>query len=134
MDETTPQHHKGAMLGHADGQAGPHRQTLRHHLVAALGEFVGTFLFLFFGYASHSMIATAERPTPEGLRDGYSAQATVFIALAYAMAILVTVWAMYRISGGLFNPAVCQVHYPFAQKKGELRRGKTKQTTENTDH
>ncbi|TLD06348.1 uncharacterized protein PgNI_08037 [Pyricularia grisea] len=106
MDDTASQRHKDTMAHHGHGHSAPRRQSLRHHLVAALGEFVGTFLFLFFGYASHSMIATAERPTPEGLRDGYSAQATVLIALAYAMAILVTVWAMYRISGGLFNPAI----------------------------
>lgn len=30
----------------------------------------------------------------------------IYISLAYGFSLLVTVWAFYRISGGLFNPAV----------------------------
>ncbi|KAK4901935.1 hypothetical protein LTR49_027150 [Elasticomyces elasticus] len=35
-----------------------------------------------------------------------SATTVVYISLSYGLALLVTVWTMYRISGGLFNPAV----------------------------
>ena len=35
-----------------------------------------------------------------------SADTVVYISLSYGFALLVTVWTMYRISGGLFNPAV----------------------------
>lgn len=72
MDDTASQRHKDTMVHDGHGHSGPGRQNLRHHLIAALGEFVGAFLFLFFGYANHSIIATAKRPTPEGLRNGYN--------------------------------------------------------------
>ncbi|KAI0130294.1 aquaporin-like protein [Xylariales sp. AK1849] len=80
-----------------------HLSTFQKHLVAATGEFVGTFLFLFFGYAGHLMVldqssATAV-PTPGILQ-------TLCVAYVYGFSLLVTVWAFYRISGGLFNPAV----------------------------
>ena len=74
------------------------------HFVAAGGEFVGTFLFLYFGYAGNLMAASSASTTaPTG---GISSETAVFISLAYSFSLLVTVWAFYRISGGLFNPAV----------------------------
>ncbi|KAI0153957.1 aquaporin-like protein [Pestalotiopsis sp. NC0098] len=86
-----------------------HLNTLQRHLVAASGEFVGTFFFLFFGYAGHLMIidqvdvdlnrTAAPIGTPGILQ-------TVFVGYAYGFSLLVTVLAFYRISGGLFNPAV----------------------------
>lgn len=76
------------------------------HFVAAAGEFVGTFLFLFFAYAGNLM-AVSRAPTAAPNNDGgISSETAVFIALAYSFSLLVTVWAFYRISGGLFNPAV----------------------------
>ncbi|KAH8200885.1 hypothetical protein TruAng_004971 [Truncatella angustata] len=80
-----------------------HLTTLQTHLVAASGEFVGTFFFLFFGYAGHLMVVnqsnTSQVETPGVIQ-------TVCVAYAYGFSLLVTVWAFYRISGGLFNPAV----------------------------
>lgn len=32
----------------------------------------------------------------------------IYVSMAYGFSLLVTVWAFYRISGGLFNPAVSQ--------------------------
>jgi aquaporin related protein len=74
------------------------------HFVAAGGEFVGTFLFLYFGYAGNLM-AASRTPTiaPTG---GMSSETAIFISIAYSFSLLVNVWAFYRISGGLFNPAV----------------------------
>ncbi|CAJ2510816.1 Uu.00g064410.m01.CDS01 [Anthostomella pinea] len=76
-----------------------HLNELETHLVAASGEFVGTFFFLFFGYAGHLMVVDLASQTP-------GASAIIYISLAYSMSLLVSVWAFYRISGGLFNPAV----------------------------
>ncbi|KAI0025145.1 aquaporin-like protein [Xylariomycetidae sp. FL0641] len=77
-----------------------HLTPIQAHMVAASGEFVGTFLFLYFGYAGHLMVndrATAAESGPSQV---------IYISLAYGFSLLVTVWAFYRISGGLFNPAV----------------------------
>lgn len=74
------------------------------HLVAAGGEFVGTFLFLYFAYAGNVMAAS--RATTAAPIGGMSSETVIFISLAYSFSLLVTVWAFYRISGGVFNPAV----------------------------
>jgi aquaporin related protein len=82
-------------------------KAVKNHIVAATGEFIGTVMFLFFAFAAHIMIISqsAEVPLATG-NEGASAQNVVFISLAYGMSLLVTAWGWYRISGGLFNPAV----------------------------
>jgi hypothetical protein len=92
----------GESTGPANQQQQQHLDDVQTHLVAATGEFVGTFLFLFMGYAGHMMIvdqSAASTSMPGFLQ-------TVAIAYAYGFSLLVTAWAFYRISGGLFNPAV----------------------------
>ncbi|KAF2426478.1 aquaporin-like protein [Tothia fuscella] len=74
--------------------------TIRNHLVAFLGEFVGTFLFLFFAFAATqvaNMIAAGGGP---------SLGALLYISLAFGFSLAVNVFVFYRISGGMFNPAV----------------------------
>jgi len=78
---------------------------LKNHFVASSGEFVGTFMFLFFAFAAHLMIVGQGSDTAM-TNGGPSAQTIVFISLAYGFSLLVTVWGWYRVSGGLFNPAV----------------------------
>ncbi|KAF1835237.1 aquaporin, partial [Decorospora gaudefroyi] len=79
--------------------------SLQAHLVAASGEFVGTFMFLFFSFAGTLMIVNqaSDQATSNGQA---SSQQNIFIALLYGFSLLVNVWAFFRISGGLFNPAV----------------------------
>ncbi|KAI1324181.1 aquaporin-like protein [Xylariaceae sp. FL0255] len=81
-------------------QAHRHLSPMGANLVAATGEFVGTFFFLFFGYGGHLMVLD-ETPS-----TGPGASTMIYIAITYGFSLLVTVWALYRISGGLFNPAV----------------------------
>lgn len=77
---------------------------VKNHVVAGIGEFVGTFLFLFFGYATQSMALqqagyTGPDSTPSSLT-------VVIIAMGYGFSLLATAWVLYRVSGGLFNPAI----------------------------
>jgi aquaporin related protein len=74
----------------------------RNNLIAAVGEFVGTFLFLFFGF-SGAQIANTPLPTP-GSSPNHSA--LLYVSLAFGFSLTVNVWAFYRVTGGLFNPAV----------------------------
>lgn len=83
--------------------------TMRNNVTAFLGEFVGTFLFLFFAFAGTQV---ANTPAPSGtLPDGAPAPpnlvAVIFISLAFGVSLTANVWAFYRITGGLFNPCVC---------------------------
>ena len=73
---------------------------VRGHLVAMSGEFVGTVMFLYFAFAA-TQIANTIEPTP-------NLNQLMFISLAFGFSLLVTAWVFYRISGGLFNPAVCE--------------------------
>jgi aquaporin related protein len=74
-------------------------KTLQQHLIAASGEFCGTFMFLWFAFAgTEAAILTGGGPT--------TANGVMLISLAFGFSLLVNVWAFYRISGGLFNPAV----------------------------
>lgn len=63
-------------------------------------------MFLYFAFAGQIMIVTqaSETSIANGLA---SSQQNIFTALLYGFSLLVNVWAFYRISGGLFNPAVC---------------------------
>jgi hypothetical protein len=87
-------------------EAKAHISTMEGHLVAASGEFVGTFMFLFFCFSGQLMI-TNQASERSILNGGPSSQQAIFTALLYGFSLLVNVWAFYRISGGLFNPAVC---------------------------
>jgi Major intrinsic protein len=76
------------------------RKALKNHLIAASGEFVGTILFLWFAFAGTQVAAMV---SPNLILD---AQRLLYIALSFGMSLLVVAWAFFRISGGLFNPAV----------------------------
>jgi len=82
-----------------------HISSLEGHIVAASGEFVGTFMFLFFAFSGQLMI-TNQASDRSILNGGTSSQQNIFTALVYGFSLLVNVWAFFRISGGLFNPAV----------------------------
>jgi len=77
---------------------------IRNHLVAASGEFVGTFMFLFFAFSGHLM--AVEQAGETGPNKTNSSQTVIYIALSYGFSLLVSAWCLYRVSGGLFNPAV----------------------------
>lgn len=87
---------------------GSHLSDLGAHLVAASGEFVGTFFFLWMAYSGQ--LTVLNQYSALAVAGGASSETVVFIALVYALSLLVNAWAFYRISGGLFNPAV---GYPF---------------------
>ena len=70
----------------------------RGHIVAVLGEFIGTFLFLFFAFSGTQVASTwPEAGDPAKL---------LYISLAFGFSLMVHVWVFFRVSGGVFNPAV----------------------------
>jgi aquaporin related protein len=89
---------------HHHKQQKTHLSEFGTHMVAASGEFVGTFFFLYFGYAGN-IIAVLQEPAT-GPNGTLANNTIIWIAMAYGFSLLVNVWAFYRISGGLFNPAV----------------------------
>ena len=71
----------------------------QRHVVAMSGEYVGTTMFLFFAFTG-TQIANSMPATEPVLGQ------LLFICLSFGFSLAVTAWAFYRISGGLFNPAV----------------------------
>ncbi|KAK4495449.1 hypothetical protein PRZ48_013780 [Zasmidium cellare] len=81
----------------------------RNHLVAMIGEFIGTFLFLFFAFSATQVAnaAAAGAGTSGGsLTQVPNTSVLLYISLAFGFSLAVNAWVFFRISGGLFNPAV----------------------------
>ena len=87
---------------------------LRNPIVAALAEFAGTFMFLFFAYGGTSIANNSAEASRAGTTNtfgdttGDAADTTVllYVSLAFGFSLMVNVWIFFRVSGGLFNPAV----------------------------
>lgn len=81
--------------------------TVRNHLIAVIGEFVGTTLFLFFAFAA---VQTANAKTDNLPRVGAAGAPSLlqiaYIAFAFGLSLMVNVFVFFRVSGGQFNPAV----------------------------
>jgi len=79
----------------------------RNHFVAMSGEFVGTVLFLYLALAGTQVANSI--PSSAGLtvaETGSNPQQLQYIALCFGFSLAVNAWVFFRISGGLFNPAV----------------------------
>jgi hypothetical protein len=86
---------EGAIMGMSD--------SVRNHAVAALAELAGTFLFLFFALSVVQVANTGPAAPPGSLPD---VSKVLFIAIGFGTSVAVNVWIFYRVSGGMFNPAV----------------------------
>ncbi|OJD14346.1 hypothetical protein AJ78_05311 [Emergomyces pasteurianus Ep9510] len=96
-------HQSGKMSSHHDRlRRFKIADTPRNNIVATVGEFVGTFLFLFFPFASGLIASDTARPTG-GAGDPL---ALLYTALGFGVSLAANVWIFYRVTGGMFNPAV----------------------------
>ncbi|EXJ85454.1 aquaporin rerated protein, other eukaryote [Capronia coronata CBS 617.96] len=81
----------------------------RNHFIAMAGEFVGTFLFLFLAFAGTQVANTPQTTTGStstNLPQGPNPAQLLYISLCFGFSLAVNAWIFFRISGGLFNPAV----------------------------
>jgi aquaporin related protein len=78
--------------------------------VATLGEFIGTTMFLWFAFAGTQVAnipsGDSAGNSTSGGATGFSAIVLLYIAIVFGFSLMVNVWVFFRISGGLFNPAV----------------------------
>lgn len=80
--------------------------TVKGHIVACAGEFVGTFLFLLFAYGGTNVVNTAPAEGANAIDLAANPAKLLYISLSFGMSLAVNAWVFFRISGGLFNPAV----------------------------
>lgn len=79
---------------------------VKGHLVACTGEFVGTFLFLLFAFGGTNVVNTAPAEGQNAINLAANPAKLLYISLCFGMSLAVNAWVFFRISGGLFNPAV----------------------------
>lgn len=65
-------------------------------------QFIGTFFFLFFALSGTQVANTTKHADPL-LQQQY-------ISLVFGLSLAVNAWVWFRVSGGLFNPAVSTEH------------------------
>lgn len=90
----------------------------RNELVAAAAEFAGTFMFLFFAFGGTQVAnsaASASNSSTAGGQDNSITQTPdtsilLYISLIFGFSLMINVWVFFRVSGGLFNPAVSDTH------------------------
>lgn len=84
----------------------------RGHIVAMIGEYLGTTMFLFFGYIAAQ---TANEKKDITLRASVGAGAAPagpsllqisYISAVFGLSLAANAWIWYRVSGGMFNPSV----------------------------
>lgn len=94
--EANPQPFEGSAPGGMN-------RVMKDHFIAMTGEFVGTVLFLWFAFGATQIANTVSPPSSGGIAQLF------YISTAFGFSLAVTAWSFYRVSGGLFNPAVCHL-------------------------
>ncbi|PON22863.1 hypothetical protein TGAM01_v208343 [Trichoderma gamsii] len=72
-------------------------------LVIFVGEFCGTFMFLLLSFMG-AQVALDNNPATDGQK--LDPATLLYIASSFGTALAVNVWVFYRVTGGMFNPAV----------------------------
>jgi hypothetical protein len=84
----------------------------KNHIFAAIGEFIGTTMFLFLAFSGTLVtnVLSDQIDLNPAIADAATAslnlQRLVYISLSFGFSLMVNVWIFFRISGGIFNPAV----------------------------
>ncbi|RLV90935.1 Aquaporin-1 [Spathaspora sp. JA1] len=77
---------------------------LKNHLIAFLGEFFGTFMFLWVAFVIAD-IANHD-PTIPSPGQGSDPAQLIMISLGFGLSVMMSVFIFYRVSGANLNPAV----------------------------
>lgn len=85
-------------------------RSARGHVVAVIGELIGTIFFIFFAFSGGQVGSASSNKDQGSDVSTATAQKTpqqlLFIALSAGFSLVVFAWTFFRISGGLFNPVV----------------------------
>lgn len=84
----------------------------RGHIVAVIGEYLGTTMFLFLGYVAAQTANEKQDITlrasigAAGAPPGPSLLQISYISAVFGLSLAANAWIWYRVSGGMFNPSV----------------------------
>ncbi|KAF2117937.1 aquaporin-like protein [Lophiotrema nucula] len=81
----------------------------RTEITVFLGEFIGTFMFLFMAFAGTQIAITSATVNPDvaaGLNPAQEVSKLLYISFAFGAALAVNVAIFADVSGAMFNPAI----------------------------
>ncbi|KAH7304463.1 aquaporin-like protein, partial [Stachybotrys elegans] len=78
----------------------------RDNIIGICGEFFGTVLFLLFAFAGTQTAYLHSPPVENRVGAPANTSTLLYIALSFGFSLAVSAGIFFRISGGLFNPAV----------------------------
>ncbi|KAK4702543.1 hypothetical protein P7C70_g3682, partial [Phenoliferia sp. Uapishka_3] len=82
-----------------------HDHPLQNDLTAAIGEFVGTFFFLYMAFVATQSALSRKTADLNGT-VGIDNSTVLYVAFSFGFSLVVSVWVFFRISGAALNPAV----------------------------
>ncbi|KPV77377.1 uncharacterized protein RHOBADRAFT_10063, partial [Rhodotorula graminis WP1] len=74
--------------------------------VAMVGEYVGTCLFMIFALGGTNITGDTQAGQDGTAASTPNTSNLLYIALSFGFSLAVCAWIFFRVSGGLFNPAV----------------------------
>lgn len=78
----------------------------KQDMIACMGEFIGTTMFIFLGLGCVKTAQESQTSSQLETVTTLSNETLMFISVGMGFSLLITAWVFYRITGGLFNPAV----------------------------
>lgn len=78
----------------------------RNALVVVIGEFCGTFMFLLLSFIGAQTAINNNDPSNPDSDAPMLPMTLLYIACSFGSALAINVWIFYRVTGGMFNPAV----------------------------
>jgi hypothetical protein len=115
VDVSGPAEKRGVEVvgGGGGGSGGGWRAEAKRGLVVMAGEFLGTVVFLFFGFAGmqvasgfSSGLVEATGTTKDAATASLGLQNLLFVSLSFGLSLTVSIWVFTPLSPGLFNPVV----------------------------
>ncbi|CUS14675.1 unnamed protein product [Tuber aestivum] len=94
------------------GSPAPSMQsTLKDYGLLVFGEFLGTFLFLFFAFGGTQAVKINHvggggSPPKDPTGAVVTPDLLLYVAMCFGFSLTVNVWVFYRVTGALFNPAI----------------------------
>jgi aquaporin rerated protein, other eukaryote len=85
-------------------------KSTRGHVVASIGELIGTTIFFILAFTSIEVATISTRNDAGTAADSRPTQLStdqlLYMSLGVGFSLAVTAWTWFRVSGGLFNPSV----------------------------
>ena len=104
-------------------------RSVRGHTVAVIGELIGTISFLFFAFMGTQVARISSNSDNTANSMDLSSVPSkdpselLYVSLAFGFSLSANAWVFARISGGLFNPAVCFWLLPFVTVRSGRKIG-----------